>query len=306
MKKAVVTGANGFVGSAVCRELTACGVEVIALVRGKESDVSSIAALPGIRVIYCPMDQYGKLPGILCDRNIDVFYHFAWDGSAGPKRGKEAVQLKNIQYTCDLVRICAAMGCKRFVFASSIMIYEIMTQIEKGLVPGINALYCSAKLAADYMAATIASGVGVDYLRGIISNIYGPGENSPRLVNTSLRKLLKGEHCAFSPGEQLYDFIYCDDAAAAFVAIGDKGLPQKPYYIGSMEPRSLKEFLTIMRDQVDRRIEIGLGELPYNGFSLTYQEFDIRALSRDTGFVPKVPFAEGIRRTIRWLQKQEV
>ena len=47
----------------------------------------------------------------------------------------------------------------------------------------------------------------------MISNIYGPGELSPRLVNTSIRKMLKGEHCAFSAGEQIYDFIYITDAA---------------------------------------------------------------------------------------------
>nr|WP_325300795.1 NAD(P)-dependent oxidoreductase [uncultured Dysosmobacter sp.] len=306
MKKVVVTGANGFVGSAVCRELSVRGIEVIAVVRDGGSDMASIGALSGIRIACCPMDQYSKLPDIIGDRDIDVFYHFAWEGSSGPKRGDDAVQQNNIRYTCDLVRACGAMECKRFVFASSIMIYEIMTQIEKSLVPGINTLYCSAKLAADYMAATIAASLGIDYLRGVISNIYGPREKSARLINSSLRKLLRGEHCAFSPGEQLYDFIYCDDAAVAFAEIGDIGLPQRPYYIGSMEPRPLKEFLMIMRDQVDPQIGIGLGELTHNGFSLTYEEFDIRALNRDTGFVPKVPFDEGIRRTIRWLKEQEI
>ena len=169
--------------------------------------------------------------------------------------------------------------------------------------PGLNTLYCSAKVAADYMARTIAGNLGVDYIRAVISNIYGPGELSPRLVNTSLRKLLNREHCAFSAGEQMYDFIYITDAAKTFVAIGEKGINNRTYYIGSQEPRPLKEFLLTLRDCVDPGIEIGLGELPFNGVSLTYKEFDINAVKKDTGFIPEISFKDGIEKTIAWIRE---
>ena len=57
-----------------------------------------------------------------------------------------------------------------------------------------------------------------------------------------------------------------------------------------------------MRDQVDPGIEIGLGEIPYNGISLTYNEFDIYAVRNDTAFTPLVSFAEGIKNTIDWIK----
>ena len=88
------------------------------------------------------------------------------------------------------------------------MEYEIEAVMKTESTPGINTLYCSAKTAADYMAKTLAGSLGIDYIRAVISNIYGPGERSPRLINISIRKLLRGEHCAFSAGEQIYDFIY--------------------------------------------------------------------------------------------------
>ena len=298
MKKAVVTGANGFVGSAVCRTLTDRGVKVIAVVRSADSDISSIADLRGMDTVYCAISDYGSLPNLIADRDIDVIYHFAWDGSAGQKRGDEKTQIDNIKCSCELVRACALMGCRRFIFASSVMIYEIMAQIEGGHIPGINTLYCTAKLAADYMSFAIASASGVEYIRAVISNIYGPGEESPRLINTSLRKLLRGEHCAFSTGEQLYDFIYRDDAAVAFADIGEKGIAGKTYYIGNPSPRPLKEFLMELRDQVDPGISIGLGELPFDGISLSYSEFDTKALERDVGFVSRVTFKENRRQNI--------
>lgn len=303
MKKAIVTGANGFVGTAVCKELSKQGVEVIAIIRNEEEIITAIEHLPLLRIFYADLADFKSLDEKITDRDVDVLYHFAWVGSAGPLRGDADIQMKNVQYTCDTVKACAAIGCKRFVFASSIMEYEIEATMATEATPGINTLYCSAKVAADYMARTIAGSLGIDYIRAVISNIYGPGELSPRLVNTSIRKMLKGEHCAFSAGEQLYDFIYVTDAAKTFAAIGENGKKNKTYYIGSQEPKPLKVFLKELRDCVDPCIEIGLGELPFNGVSLTYKEFDINAVKDDTGFVPEVSFMEGVSNTVAWIKE---
>lgn len=303
MKKVIVTGANGFIGTALCRELSNQGISVIAVVRNEEENISNIENLKGLRVVYSDLSEFKNLNEKISDRDIDVLYHLAWVGSAGPLRGSADVQFNNIMYTCDTVKACSKMNCKRFVFASSIMEYEIEAVMATDATPGINTLYSSAKVSADYMARTIAGSLGVDYIRAVISNIYGPGELSPRLVNTSIRKLLNGEHCAFSAGEQTYDFIYIDDAAKTFVAIGEKGVANRTYYIGSQKPRPLKEFLCELRDQVDPNIEIGLGEIPFNGVSLTYTEFDIHAVKNDTGFVPSVSFTEGIKNTIEWIKE---
>lgn len=303
MRKAIVTGANGFIGTALCRELSNQGISVIAVVRNEEENISNIENFCGLRVVYADLSEFKNLHEKISDRDIDVLYHLAWVGSAGPLRGSVDVQFNNIKYTCDTVEACSKMNCKRFVFASSIMEYEIEAIMATDAAPGINTLYSSAKVSADYMARTIAGSLGVDYIRAVISNIYGPGELSPRLVNTSIRKLLNGEHCAFSAGEQTYDFIYIDDAAKTFVAIGEKGVANRTYYIGSQNPRPLKEFLCELRDQVDPNIEIGLGEIPFNGVSLTYTEFDVHAVKNDTGFVPSVSFTEGIKNTIEWIKE---
>ena len=303
MKKVIVTGANGFIGTALCRELSNQGISVIAVVRNEEENISNIENLKGLRVVYSDLSEFKKLHKKISDRDVDVLYHLAWVGSAGSLRGNSEVQFNNIRYTCDTVEACSKMNCKRFVFASSIMEYEIEVLMATDATPGINTLYSSAKVSADYMARTIAGSLEVDYIRAVISTIYGPGELSPRLVNTSIRKLLKGEHCAFSAGEQTYDFIYIDDAAKTFVAIGEKGVTNRTYYIGSQNPKPLKDFLCELRDQVDPNIEIGLGEIPFNGVSLTYDEFNVYAVKEDTGFVPTVSFAEGIKSTIKWIKE---
>ena len=305
MKKAIVTGANGFVGTAVCKELSNNGIEVIAIIRNEEENISAIKDLNGIRIVYADLAAFRNLADLIPDRDVDALYHLAWVGSAGPLRGDSDVQMNNVKYACDTVKACSEMNCKRFIFASSIMEYEIEATMATDATPGINTLYCSAKVAADYMARTIAGSLGIDYIRAVISNIYGPGELSPRLVNTSLRKMLNGEHCAFSAGDQIYDFIYITDSAKVFRVLGESGKANRSYYVGSLEPRPLKAFLKEMRDCVNPSIEIGLGELPFDGISLTYKEFNVYAVKNDTGFEPSVTFKDGIAKTIEWLRRTE-
>ena len=305
MKKALVTGANGFVGTALCKALSQNNVEVIAIVRDQTENISGIDGIKNLRIVYCDLTKFHELDTVIADRDIDVLYHLAWVGSAGPLRGDYSVQLNNIRYSCETVEVCAKMGIPRFVFASSIMEYEIAAMMERDDTPSINTLYSSAKVSADYITRTLAGKLGVEYIRAVISNIYGPGELSPRLINTSIRKMLAGEHCAFSAGEQMYDFIYIDDAAQTFVEIGDKGKNNRTYYIGSLEPKPLKEFLIALRNQIDPQIQIGLGDLEFNGVSLSYKEFDIVAVKNDTGFEPATTFEDGVQKTIEWIKEHE-
>lgn len=306
MKTAIVTGANGFIGSALCRELSIQNYHVIAVVHNRWSVTERISNIPNLSIIYCDLSQYVRLPELVSIKEIDVFFHLAWMGSAGILRGDSNVQVLNIKYACDAIRACSDMKCKRFVFASSIMKYELKAMLMEGRIPEISALYSSAKMTAECMLQIEADHLKVECVIANISNIYGPGENSQRLINTSIRKLIKGEYCMFSSGEQIYDFIYIDDAVRAFVAIGENGKAGKEYYIGSLEPRPLKEFLIEMKEIVAPEAEIGLGELPFNGVSLTYREFDIYAVKKDTLFEPEISFGEGIRRTLVWIQNNMV
>ena len=303
MKRALVTGANGFVGAAVCRELSRQGIDVVAVVRNEKSNIDRIADISHLQIVYCDMSKFITLQEYV-EEKIDVFYHFAWNGSAGELRADENVQMDNIKYTLDVIKACKNMGCHRFVFAGSIMEYEISTAIEQGMEVSPNTMYSATKLACDHMGRVLAEKIGVEYIRCIISNIYGPGETSPRLINTTIRKLLKGEHCSFTSGEQMYDFIYIDDAARAFVALGERGVLGQTYYIGSKKPLPLKDFLIKLKDVVDRKAILGFGEVENKGISISYDLFDIKSVERDTGITQEIEFDDGIKATMEGLKNR--
>lgn len=306
MKKAIVTGANGFVGSWLVKELLSRNVDVIAVVRNYDSMLKLTMKFCDVRCVICPLEEISLLPNIISDEDIDVFYHLAWSGTSGNDRAEVNLQLKNVQATCNAVNSAFKIGCKKFVNAGSIMEYEVMQYIPKdNITPGLGNIYSTAKLTADFFAKTIAANLKVPYINAIVSNIYGEGEKSARFINSTIRKFLNNEEAAFTHGEQLYDFIYASDAAKAFYIIGEKGVPFASYYIGNPKPYPLKDFIIKIRNIVNPSIELNFGRIPFQGALLKYDEFNIQSIYDNLKFKPEVTFEQGIKKTTEWIRQTE-
>jgi nucleoside-diphosphate-sugar epimerase len=301
MKTVVVTGAGGFVGRAVVKQLLSNGVNVISVIHSDNVP----AELNGSTVIKADMADYLNLKDELIRFSPDTFYHFSWAGTSGALRADEKIQLANVKGSCDAVRLASFINCKRFIFASSIMEYEVDVKIKNMESPGINMIYSTAKMAADYMARIIASDLKIEFVSALISNIYGPGEKTPRLINSSIRTLLAGKRLSLSPCTHNYDFIYISDAAKMFLEIGTKGSAGRTYYIGNRQVRKLKEFMEELRDIVSPGAELGFGDISTSGTNLDYSEFDKELLYQDTGCVPEVSFKEGIELTMDWIKEED-
>ncbi len=300
--KAIVTGANGFVGSAVVKKLIEENIEVLAI------DLSfSESRLPQsklIKTLEASIADINKL--CIKDNYYDVFYHFAWVGSAGPLRADEKVQTQNALWTVDCLRYAANIGCKKFVCAGSIMEYEVHeVMYSQGTKPNPAYIYGVGKVLAHELCKPIANQIGIDLVWAYITNAYGVGEKSPRFINTTLRKIINKEPLEFTAGTQNYDFIYIDDVANAFYLLGLHGKANKGYMIGSGTARPLKEFIIEMCNANAQDNAPLFGNVPFTGVNVSIETFSITELKQDCSFVPNVTFAEGTKRTIDWLKEVE-
>lgn len=302
--KAVVTGATGFVGRWLVKELLNQEDEVTVIVRDKKRIPKEWRA--DVHVLEAPLESMRELGRKdFYDAGAEIFFHLAWNGTAGMERADSQLQLRNVQAACEAVRLAEMLGCERFVNAGSIMEYEVMQYIPADAAePGMGSIYSTAKLAADFMAKTMAVNAEIAYINAVISNIYGAGERSDRFLNTTLRKMLNNEAIKLTHGKQKYDFIYVSDAVKAMALAGKKGSKNASYYIGNDRQYPLKKFVLQMKEVLGSRSELLFGEVPYTGAMLTYSEFDTDKVKR-LGFEPEVDFAQGIALTRDWMMEEE-
>ena len=300
MKNVIVTGANGFIGKTLVKALLEKGYYVVAL------DVRFDDVLANDERIICVnvMDrEVAALVEEIPHQEYECFFHLAWVGTSGPARADYNVQLNNVKLACDYIKLCSEIGCKRIVYASSINEMETYEYLQSDdIEPTGGYIYGTGKLAAHLMGETVAKLNGIEFIPVIITNIYGVGEKSARMIYTAINKLVHKEHCSFTEGYQTYDFIYITDAINSIIAVAEKGKAFNRYYIGSGAPKPLREFLLQMRDIVDPEAEIGLGDIPFKGVNISYDQFDLKKVERDTGYRNEISFAEGIRMTADYIR----
>ena len=304
MKKAIVTGANGFIGKTLVKVLLERNYEIVAL------DIRFDDVLLNNNLVTC-VNVLNKAVAELKDEipknEYDCFFHLAWAGTSGPARADYEMQLNNVKIACDYIKLCKVVGCKRVVYASSINEMETYEYLQSdNIEPSGGYIYGTGKLAAHLMGETVAKMNDVEFIPVIITNIYGIGEKSARMVYTSINKLVHKEHCSFTAGYQTYDFIYITDAINSIIEVSEKGKAFNRYYIGSGEPKPLREFLIEMKNIVDPEAEIGLGDMSFKGIDISYSQFDLKKVEKDTGYRNKVSFAEGIKMTADYIREEQI
>lgn len=302
MKKAIVTGANGFIGSWLCKELTANNVQVTAIVRNEKSNIINIKDLPNIKIIYCELEKIGDIIDKLNNEKHDVFFHLAWIGAGGKTRTNYSIQLMNVKYACDCAKIAKILGCKKFLAAGTIT-EEIAEKIVDIDIKAENIIYGICKNATHYMLDVICKNLNMDYVWMRFANIYGEYSMNGNIVEYTIVEFIRGNIPSFSKAEQFYDLLYVEDLVKAIYLIAQAKNSKSFYYIGSGNAKPLKEYLYEIKKIYDKGCDIKLGERPDDGLFYHKEWFNTDNITKDIGFKCKNSFEEGIRNTIKWIEE---
>lgn len=317
MKRVIITGSTGAIGMALIEYLNRKNIQVIAMVREDSKRKRQINESGNFVVVECSLDRLRELPIKIhaaierkqWDRNqrIDVFYHLAWDGTFGDSRNDVHLQNRNVTYVLEAVNAAVKMGCKTFIGVGSQAEYG---RFEGKLNSKVSTFpdngYGIAKLCAGQLSRIQCSQLGIRHIWVRILSIYGRYDGEETMIMSSIRSMLNGESPEYTPAGQIWDYLYSKDAADALYLAAERGRDGAIYCLGSGCARPLKEYIEIIRDEINPEIPLKIGAKPYADKQVMYLCADITDLQNDTGFVPKYSFEEGIKETIKWARQRQI
>jgi nucleoside-diphosphate-sugar epimerase len=292
-KRVLVTGATGFIGRhvlnplvergfevhAVARQVPACGVNT----RWHRADLLSAGAIP--RLIEAVQPTH--------------VLHLAWSAVPG-HFWTSPENLRWVQVSLELLCGFEAAGGHRIVVAGSCAEYEASDQDcderETPLRPV--TLYGTCKHALGLIQEHYAE-ARLSASWGRVFHLYGPFEHPDRLVPSVITSLLDGRPALCTPGSQVRDFLYVQDAADAFAALVDSEV-QGPVNIASGTPISVADVVRSIGAQLhaESHVRLGAREQPPN--DPPRLTACVSRLRQEVRWRPALSLDEGLSRTIEW------
>ena len=301
MKRVLVTGATGFVGSHCIPVLAGEGYEVHAVSSKRRANAS------GDRVSWhqCDLMNDGEVESLFAAVRPTHLLHMAW--YAVPQRFWNAVENVDwLRTTLAIVRSFAAHGGTRVVAAGSCAEYDwssggVCREASTRTQPA--TLYGACKLAAYLATDAYCRQIGISSAWGRIFFMYGPGEDRQRFVASIITSLMEGLPARCSDGSQVRDMLHVQDVARAFVALLGSDVRSAVNIGSGMSPR-LADVARAIAAKMGRPDLLQLGALAPRPNDPPSIVAETRRLNEEVHWSPGMSLDAGLEQAIAWWQSR--
>jgi nucleoside-diphosphate-sugar epimerase len=250
-RRALVTGAAGFIGCHLVEALHAAGVDVVGLDDERTGDWSRIE-VPCISVRRdLALFSIAELTELCQD--VDVVFHLAAEKHNSAKDAPQRIIDVNISATHRLFSAAARVQRPKVVFASSLYAYgsmgpEVMREAD---VPMPTTLYGVSKLAGEHLLHAAQREHDLRWTIARFFFIYGPrqfaGDGYKSVIVSNFERIARGERpIVHGDGEQALDYVYVDDAIGALALMTSRAHDGRTFNIASGHGTTVKRLTTAM------------------------------------------------------------
>lgn len=323
---ALVTGAAGFIGSHLCRELLASGVRVVGIdnidpyysVQLKRDRLASIESAGGSRFRFIEVDiaDEAALDEGLRSEHFDVIVHLA--AQAGVRYSIEnpgAYIRSNLVGHANMLELARRRNVAHFVYASSSSVYGGNRKLPFAVEDRVDhplSLYAATKRADELLSESYSHLYRLPQTGLRFFTVYGPWGRPDMAVWRFTDAILDGRPVAIhGSGEIRRDFTYVDDIVSGIIAVmntpplddgiekaGGSIAPHRLYNIGNSRNESLDQLIAYIEQACGRK---ALREIrPAEPGDVDATIADVDAIYRDLNFRPATSLGEGIPRFVRW------
>lgn len=306
---AFVTGAYGMLGSWLVKALLDRGERVVVLKRDEVQ--RSALELEGSEqrciVVHGDLLDAGVVERAIGDYDVDAVFHLAAQTIVGTANRSPVPTFEaNVRGTWTLLEACRGLGVGRVVVAASDKAYGPSDDLPYTESHPLDARfpYDVSKACTDLIARSYWHTYGVPVAVTRFANIYGGGDlNASRLIPEAVAAALAGRAPVVrSDGTPERDFLYVEDAVAAYLAIAD-ALPEaggEAFNAGGDHPHAVGDVVALVCRVAGVEVvpEIRGAGTPEG--EIDRQWVDSTKLRERTGWRPEVELDEGLRRTVDW------
>jgi UDP-glucuronate 4-epimerase len=325
----LVTGAAGFIGSALSERLLARGDEVLGYdnlnsyydPKLKEARLARLTPKAGFSFVRASLEDRPAMERAFADFKPERVVNLA--AQAGVRYSIEnphAYVESNLVGFMNILEACRHGGVKHLVYASSSSVYGANRKLPFSVHDPVDhpvSLYAATKKANELMAHTYSHLYRLPTTGLRFFTVYGPWGRPDMALFLFTRKILAGEPIeVFNHGKHTRDFTYIDDIVEGVIRTLDhvaapdpdfdpldpssssSTAPYRLYNIGNNQPVELARYIEVLEQCLGRRAEKILLPLQPGDVPDTYA--DVEELTRDTGYKPATPVEVGIARFVEW------
>ena len=329
MKRWLVTGGCGFIGSAVCRHLVGRGQDVWNIDKltyaGNISSTAEVASSPHYHFVQADIVDALAVRRVFDDFKPDAVLHLAAESHVDRSiTGAGEFVRTNVVGTFTMLEEARRhrdrlgseeAGAFRFLHVSTDEVYGSLGPT--GLFSETSAYdprspYAASKASADHLASSWWHTYGLPVLISNCSNNYGPYHYPEKLIPLTILNALEGQPISvYGDGANVRDWLYVGDHAAALEAIINQGVVGEKYNVGGSNERSNLEVVHAICDLVDefrpsprstRELIRFVTDRP--GHDQRYA-IDATKLQTTLGWKAENSFDQGLRKTVTWFMQRQ-
>jgi UDP-glucuronate 4-epimerase len=313
----LVTGAAGFIGFHVARQLLTEGRDVVGLDNLntyydpalKRSRLNLLRAASRFRFVQADLADRPAMASLFERHRFSAVVHLA--AQAGVRRSIDdphAYVEANLEGFVNVLEGCRHNACRHLIYASSSSVYGANTKLPFSVDDRTDhpvSLYAATKKANELMAHSYSHLYGLPVTGLRFFTVYGPWGRPDMAIFLFAKAILDGKPIKlFNHGRMRRDFTYIDDVTRVVVRLADRiprneaGAPARIYNVGNHRPEELTHVVALLEKELGRVAVKDM--LPMQAGDVTETFADVEDLMRDVGFRPDTPIEDGIRSFVSW------
>ncbi|HEX7359189.1 MAG TPA: SDR family oxidoreductase [Bryobacteraceae bacterium] len=306
MRRCVVTGGAGFIGSALVRALLAEGRQVHVIDNLSTGNLDNLAEVAAdITIHELDIRRYDRIAPVIA--NADWVFHLAALPSV-PKSILHPVPSHetNVDGTFNVLRAASEGKAGRVIYAASSSAYgdtETLPKVET-MMPRPKSPYAVQKLTGEYYAHVFSECFGLETVALRFFNVFGPRQDpsSPYsgVLSIFMTCLLERRRpTIFGDGEQSRDFTYVEDVVGLVLkAAQAKGISGRMFNAGNGNRYTLNQTWNLLQKIEGAQLPPKYG--PSRAGDVRHSQADTAAAVRELGHQPRFSFEQGLRLTLDW------